>query len=115
MTQHEGELHVRTIQKAYLCWVESHPGLRAMGPVAFNTIRRACIRSTFEAFRLGVVGLGEARPSAAALWRHFFGWFDAPEFRALPPETQVEVQGRCFAAALSSFRIGARVQPGSEA
>lgn len=110
MTHREGEQKVKAMQKAFLCWIEAHPDLVVLPPTVFNDLRRKLFRSTFDAFRLGVVGLnGEAR-EGEALWQHFFGWFENnPDIVALDPEVVRELTEECFRTTLEAFRLGAIV------
>lgn len=104
MTQEEGEIRVKGLQKEFLSWVEGHKALSAIPDTEFNDIRRKAFASTFEAFRLGVVGLGEPEPQD--LWRKFFGWAGLPN---LSSEVEIEIQAKCFRTSLEAFRIGAMV------
>lgn len=103
MTHSEGEKKIKTIQKEFLAWVEYHPELRALDPEVFNDVRHRVFRSTFFAFRLGVVGPDSAR---TGLYNHFFGWL--PEME-LDSDTNREVAEKCFVTALESFWVGALV------
>jgi hypothetical protein len=104
MTHVEGEAKVKGLQKEFLSWVESNDNLRSLSPEQFNTLRRKAFSSTFEAFRLGVVGLGEPAPDA--LWGKFFGWASIP---GLTQDTELEIQAKCFRTSLEAFRVGAMV------
>lgn len=110
MIHREGEHKIKALQKAFLCWIEQHPDLTTLPPLAFNELRRKVFRSTFDAFRLGVVGLnGEVR-EGEALWQHFFGWFENnPHMDALPIEVVREIMEECFRTTLEAFRLGAIV------
>lgn len=115
MTTKDGERKIKAIQKAFLYWVEEHPGLIILEPNAFNDLRRKIFRSTFDAYRLGILGLnGECR-EATALWQHFFGWFENyPALREVDAETVREVTEECFKVALEAFRVGAIVSVDKE-
>ena len=107
MTHTEGEKKIKVIQKDFLVWVESHPVLSAMDPDSFNDIRHKVIRATFQAFRLGVVGLDER---TVGLWNYFFGWLENhPEVRVLGSTLLHEIAERCFKSSLEAFRVGAMV------
>lgn len=60
MTHSEGINKVKVLQKAFLCWVEEHGDLQGLDAASFNELRRRLFRSTFDAFRLGVVGLDKS-------------------------------------------------------
>lgn len=109
MRQVDGEQKVKALQKAFLCWVEEDEQLKTLDPRTFNLIRRQLFRATFEAFRLGVVGLGD-RLEGPILWKRFFGWVDdLPALRTLPLTVSSEIRARCFRTSLEAFRIGALV------
>lgn len=108
LSQREGEARVRSIQKRFLSWIESHPVLQTLPPEEFNDIRRRVFRSTFFAFRLGVVGLGDEIPDG--LFQQFFGWMTQHvALRGLLPSVTMQIAERCLAVTLEAFWVGAQV------
>jgi hypothetical protein len=108
MTHLEGEKKIKVLQKEFLSWVESHPSLRRLDPDSFNDIRHKVFRATFQAYRLGVVGLEEDHTTG--LWSYFFGWLENhPSVRELSAEVLHEIAERCFRTTLDAFRVGAMV------
>lgn len=104
MTQKEGEQRIRSLQKQFLSWVETHPQLRTLEPEVFNEVRHRVFRSTFFAYRLGVVGVDAPPPG---LYKHFFGWLDSyPEIHLLGAEATLEVAEQCFVTSLRAFWVG---------
>jgi hypothetical protein len=101
MTQAEGEARIKVLQREYLTWVEDNPLFLELPPLVFNDIRKRVFRATFEAFRLGKVGLSQEQNG---LWGKFFGW--APLLN-VNEEAQLEIQSKCFLVTLEAFRIGA--------
>ena len=108
MTHQEGEARVKSLQKEFLTWVETHPHLGLLDHERFNQMRRQAFASTFQAFKMGRVGLSTHKP--IKLWNDFFGW---ARLSGLPPELELEVQAKCFLVSLEAFRAGAMVT-GSE-
>jgi hypothetical protein len=106
--RHEvAEKKVRGLQKEFLTRVEHHPVLFQMEPDDFNDLRKRVFRGTFEAYRLGVVGLDK---SDVPLWVFFFGWLDNHDaIQSLEPTVRMEVTEMCFRTALEAYRIGAMV------
>ena len=104
MKHSEGEARIKSLQKGFLSWVEEHEYLKRLDPGRFNNLRRAAFSSTFEAFRLGRIGISDPEP--AQLWRKFFGWATVA---GLPSDIEVEVQAMCFRTSLEAFRVGAMV------
>lgn len=102
MQQEIAEKRVKALQKEFLVQIEQHPILQAMDPVTFNALRKHVFRGTFEAYRLGVVGLDSCTTS---LWEYFFFWLD----ESLDAQMQDEVAEMCFRVALESYRLGAMV------
>jgi hypothetical protein len=104
MTHKEGERRVKSLQKEFLGWIETEQCLFPMESAEFNAIRRRVIRTTFDAFRFGVVGLGTLNEEI--LWRYFFVWV---ELKGLPQDAVLEVMQKCFMITLEAFRVGAVV------
>jgi hypothetical protein len=104
MTQAEGERTIKKLQKEFLVWAEEHPTLRNLPADDFDGLRRSVFRGTFQAFRLGIIGLDDA----SNLRQHFFQWFDGVsphlEFYA-----QTNLAMECFRISLEAFRVGALV------
>lgn len=100
MNQVEGERHVKYLQKEFLCWVENHPKFSHLPSNTFNNVRRRVFRSTFDAFRLGV--LGTDAYSGLQLWSHFFDW-DGLE---VEPDVKSELVAESFRVLLLAFRAG---------
>lgn len=109
MTHQEGEVRIKSLQKEFLSWVETHNHLGLLDHHRFNNMRRSAFSSTFEAFRMGRVGVRGVRP--IDLWNKFFGW---AQLHGLPPEVELEVQAKCFLITLEAFRVGAMVTGGDE-
>lgn len=106
MKHETAERKVRGLQKEFLTRVEQHPVLFQMAPNDFNDLRKRVFRGTFEAYRIGVVGLENSLPST---WE-FFMWLGGnPAVNALPEEMRLEVTEMCLRTALAAFRIGAMV------
>lgn len=110
MTHNEGELRVKGLQKEFLSWVETHEYLSRLDPDRFNRIRHQAFSATFEAFRLGRVGI--RTPNPHSLWKKFFAW---AMVSGLPPEVEIQVQAKCFETTLEAFRVGAMVTGALEA
>lgn len=107
MRQDIAERKVRSLQKEFLTQVEEHHILFNMEPDQFNDLRKRVFRGTFEAYRLGVVGLAN---NDTPLWAFFFGWLENHRsVAALDPEIRMEVTEKCFRVALEAYRIGAMV------
>lgn len=107
MRQIDGERRVKALQRDFLAWVEDHPALQKLDPETYNDIRHKAFRSTFFAFRLGVVGLDNP---PEGLYKHFFGWLGThPEVKDLSPELLLAIAERCFVTSLRAFWIGVRV------
>ena len=105
------ERKVKSLQKEFLSWVEHHPVFYALDPDEFNELRRDVFRGTFEAYRLGVVGLDRRHTSLCA---YFFGWLDTVTVR-LEPRAQREISAECFRVALEAYRVGAMLAVAREA
>ncbi len=106
MTQQEAEKRIKALQKGLLLAIERTPELRDGDPEVFNDVRRRIFRSTFLAFRLGVVGL-DAAPKQTFMT--FFGWVaEHPGFRE-SVVVRNELAEQIFLAALEAFRVGALV------
>lgn len=106
MRHEAAERKIKALQKQFFTEIENHPVLFQMEPNDFNAMRKRVFRGTFEAYRLGVVGL-ERGPES--LWE-FFAWLgDNAAIRALPPEMHLQVNHLCLCVALEAFRIGALV------
>jgi hypothetical protein len=106
MKQEIAERRVRGLQKEFLSQVEAHPVLFQMEPDDFNDLRKRVFRGTFEAYRLGVVGL-EKGP--ASMWEFFIWLGHNKAISTLDYDTQLEVNEMCLRTALEAFRIGAMV------
>lgn len=102
MTQVEGERTIKKLQKEFLVWLEDHPALRSMGANDFDSLRRSVFRGTFQAFRLGIIGIEDS----ASLRKYFFTWL---ETTPLGPTTEVHLSMECFKVSLEAFRVGALV------
>lgn len=111
LSHREGERRIKCLQKEFLHWVEEHPQLKELDSHLFNDLRRRAFRATFDAFRLGIVGLAED-VDREVLWNHFFGWV---EVDSLPDSAAKELKEECLRVALEAFRTGALVSPGREA
>jgi len=108
MQQNVAERRIKSLQKAILLQIEEHPVFHALEPRAFNDLRRRVFRGTFDAYRLGVVGIAAAR--ADQLSAFFLGWFgDDADLDPLSHQHRVEVTTMCLRAALEAFRLGAMV------
>jgi hypothetical protein len=106
MTQQEAERRVKALQKGLLLAIERIPELRDGDPELFNDVRRRIFRSTFLAFRLGVVGL-ETAPKQTFMT--FFGWVaEHPAFTSTF-NVRTQLAEQIFLAALEAFRAGALV------
>lgn len=104
MTHQEGESRIKGLQKQFLTWVETHEYLKQLTPDLLNKIRRNAFSFTFEAFRLGRVGVSSNKDSA--IWNKFFGWASVV---GLPQNVELELQMKCFEVSLEAFRVGALV------
>lgn len=106
MTHELAERCVKSVQKEFLSWMEDHPDLFFItGPDRFNQMRRSVFRGTFEAFRLGIVGLDTVKYEELQV---AFSYLD-PWDKRLPLHLQKELAQRCFVSALVAFRFGALV------
>lgn len=110
MTHQEGEGRVKGLQKQFLSWVEEHEYLQGLSPDMFNEIRRNAFSSTFDAFRLGRIGI--KTDEEAGLWARFFGWATVV---GLPQDVELELQVKCFQISLEAFRVGAIVTGAEDA
>jgi hypothetical protein len=102
MTQQEGEKKIKALQKEFLMWLEDHPALSSIAADDFDTLRRSVFRGTFQAFRLGIVGLEDS----ISLRKYFFHWL---ETTPLGPSTENHISLECFRVSLEAFRVGALV------
>jgi len=105
MTHEEGVARIKSLQKEFLLWVEEHEYLSRLDSARFNRLRKSAFSSTFEAFRLGRVGLKEEQ-DPLMLWRKFFGWATVV---GLPGNVETDIQAKCFKTSLDAFRVGAMV------
>lgn len=109
-----GEKMVKGLQKEFLFWVEENPIFDDIDAVAFNIIRKRVFRTTFEAFRLGVVGI-ETLDSNEPLWKQFFGWLTDKEDGVsvdVTSEIKLALAEKGFRTTLQAFRIGSMVAAG---
>jgi hypothetical protein len=103
------ERRVKALQKEFLAKVEAHSVFYTLSPGAFNGLRKFVFRGTFEAYRLGVVGLATADRSSN-LWPYFFGWLETAEAAdSLSDQEFDELTEMCFRTALEAYRLGAMV------
>lgn len=110
MEHARGERRVKGLQKEFLTWIEEHPALRSTDPAAFNSFRKRVFRTTFDAFRLGVLGTGA---SVQHLWTHLFGWLENQQvIRQVDSETAIEITDRYLRTTLEAYRAGALVAAG---
>lgn len=107
MTQELAEKKIRGLQKEILTRMEDHEVFRVLSPDSFNAVRRRVFRGTFDAYRLGVVGLASVK-EPDVLYASFFGWADEVQ-PALSPTLYDQMVDMCFGTALEAFRIGAMV------
>jgi hypothetical protein len=115
VTREQGERRVKAMQREMLCWVEEHEVYGRLDPETLNMVRHRIIRSTFDAYRLGIVGLPAGEDAGSRHWVRFAGWVgQVAGLSILPAERSAELMGRCFAVSLTAFRIGALVA-GAEA
>lgn len=99
------ETEIKRLQKALLGWIEEHPDLLPLHPERYNGIRKRVFRSTWDAYRMGVLGIPERGP----LWEGLFGWIDGALLtEGLPPETRIEIRERALRSVLISLWLGAR-------
>jgi hypothetical protein len=105
MTQQEGEKKVKALQKEFLIWIEEHPALSLLDPDDFDRLRRSVFRGTFQAFRLGIVGLDAAENNN--IRKYFFHWLD--DTGLYLEEYHPDVTTHCFLTSLEAFRVGAVV------
>lgn len=111
MTKPEGERAVKALQKAFLSYLEGNPYLSHLDPIEFNTLRKAVFRTTFDAFRLGIIGFNYQAREAMALYQHFFGFYlHHPVIQKLPRDIAEEIVEENFYRVLQAFRIGAMVR-----
>ena len=102
MTQAEGERTIKKLQKEFLVSLEEHPFTRNMDADSFDRLRRSVFRGTFQAFRLGIVGI---EPDVS-LRKYFFLWL---ETTPLGPSLESNLAMECFRVSLEAFRVGALV------
>lgn len=114
-SREQGERRVKAMQREMLCWVEEHEAYGSLEPDTLNAVRHRIIRSTFDAYRLGIVGLPAGADARSHLWVRFAGWVgQITGLSILPAELLAELMGRCFAVVLTAFRTGALVTGGCE-
>lgn len=104
MTQQEGERKIKALQKEFLMWLEDHPSVGAMAADDFDALRKSVFRGTFQAFRLGIIGIED---SGAALRKYFFTWLETTPY--FGPTAEVHLSLECFKVSLEAFRVGALV------
>lgn len=98
------ERRVKAVQKGFLLGIEEHPVFHHLEPEQFNLLRRRVFRATFDAYRLGVVGVD----GAANLYDTFFRWL--PEIEGyLTSALAIDLRHLCFRTTLAAFRLGAMV------
>jgi hypothetical protein len=105
MRHETAEKKIRGLQKEFLTRIEAHPSFHELPPDLFNLIRRRVFRGTFEAYRLGVVGL-DGLGKNNGLYAYFFGWVDDAA-QHLNPAMHKQVVEMCFGTALEAYRVGA--------
>lgn len=104
MDEEIAEKRIKLLQRRMLSFVEEHPTLSSLHPTPFNKIRKKVFRATFEAYRLGRVGI----PDDVDLFEHFIGWLT--DYSPLvQDQVREEIRNRCFGVTLEAFRIGALV------
>jgi len=107
MTHTEGETRIKALQKNFLCWVETHPELSQLAPEKFNRIRRRAFRATFDAFKLGRIGLlPDEQNGDEVVWDKFFDWSQVDDMAG---DTLHEIRTKGFSVTLEAFRVGALV------
>jgi hypothetical protein len=105
VSQELAERRIKGLQKEFLNRIEEHEVYQYLKPQEFNDLRKRVFRGTFEAYRLGIIGIDNvAGPNE--LTKYFFNWLDDSTF-LLPHDMQTEVSEMCWRAALEAFRIGA--------
>lgn len=106
MMQEHGEKKVKSLQKEYLFWVENHAVLQNLHPTEFNAVRKKVFRQTWDAYRLGVIGLGDV----TGLFNYFFSWMDKLyTTEELHERVQNEIAEQGLRITLEAFRVGAMV------
>lgn len=109
MTYHElAEKKVKGLQKEFLVKIEQHPVFQQMEPREFNDLRKRVFRGTFEAYRLGVVGI-ESTTGHGDLYTRLFGWLKGTQTEYMNNQIQHEIAHLVFRTALEAYRIGAMV------
>lgn len=103
LTQTEGERKIKLLQKEFLIWLEDHPFTQKMDADSFDRLRRSVFRGTFQAFRLGIIGIED---SDLQLRKYFFTWL---ETTPIGPTTEAHLAMECFKVSLEAFRVGALV------
>jgi hypothetical protein len=84
-------------------WLEDYPALRNIAADDFDTLRRSVFRGTFQAFRLGIVGVEDS----SNLRKYFFHWLEHTPY--LGPSHESHLALECFKVSLEAFRVGALV------
>jgi hypothetical protein len=108
MKHEAAERRIKALQKELLVWIEEQGDLAGLDHETFHAIRKRVFRSTFDAYRLGYVGLDEA--GDLPLWQQFFGWLENHSaVVGLPPVARAKVAEKTFLTTLQAFRLGAMV------
>jgi hypothetical protein len=113
MTHEIAERAVKLLQKEFLLWLEEYQA-EDVDAVVFNKIRRAIFRGTFNAFRLGVIGL-VARPEEEEYpGQGYLPMFLPHRLFTVDPFTSAyqfhsELPERYFHVMLQAYRLGALV------
>lgn len=107
MMQDAAEKQIKGLQKQFLIQIEEHPVFQHMGPTEFNDLRKRVFRGTFEAYRLGIVGI-DGVSGRSELFSYFFHWLN-DSTATMTHALQVQVAEMCFRVALESYRIGSMV------
>lgn len=105
MIHREAEARVKALQKEFLLWLEEN--IENVNAPDFEQLRRKIFRGSFNAFRLGVVGLAPRLEHADYPYTGYLTLFVGGGI--FIPKLHPELPERYFRMALEAFRLGTLV------
>jgi hypothetical protein len=101
-----GEKAIKALQKEALCMFEEEL-IDDLSPHAFNTLRKLVFRTTFLAYRLGIVGPAQD-PQALQQLIEMIVVTAKDSVKELDTSNQHDLFSYCLEVWLDAFRIGAQ-------